>query len=313
MEQANDSLDKTTDSLTRVDDMMSKRTKMKKVKRFACFFVAFFLSIFLVLLFSLPCFQLRGMDVSGLINFEKSDIIALTGYPETKLNLLLSATKAQNNVVNTSYGLIKFCEINNNGIVSSCVVKEDYPVCLYKGVSYLSNGDSLDDALSKIDSLTIDENSKDRIRSNFSSVDNLKLPEIHLPENIDDDLEHAKQCFNSLSNIPLKSLNTFVGLQFVNNAGDSNFSNVCRALLKDGENYYLIDNILSSWLYPFFSYQEYPENVFLNIRNKIKNTSALSKIDFHFARQENVYRAYHFKLSKNNQNGNIILSTVTEE
>lgn len=315
MEQANNSLDRTTDSFSSVDVEMTRKTKLRKVKRIVCFFCAISLSLFLVLFFSLPCFQLKGMTVDGLVNFQREDILALTGLNESKLNLLLDSDKASENVVSSSGGLITSCKIENNGIVSSCMINEDYPVCIYKGVSYLSSGKSLSQALTDISSLAISEESKNRISDNFNKKENQQLPVIHLPVNVSDDIDHARITFAALAGIPLASLNTFVGIQFVNNSGDANYSNVCKVLLKDGTNYYLIEKVLSDDLSPFFSNGQYPTEVFRNIEAKIQSatTDKLATTDFSFDDDlENTYHAYRFQLSRSENGGKLMLSAIRE-
>ncbi len=315
MEKANNSSDRTTESFSSIDVEMTNRTKLRKIKRIVCFFCAMSLSLFLVLFLSLPCFQLKGMTVEGLVNFEKQDVLSLTGYGEGRLNLLLDADKASENIVSSSGGLISSCKIENNGIVSSCTIKEDYPVCKYRDVAYLSSGKSISEALDDISSLSVSDESKERIRENFNKEENLVLPTIHLPLNVTDDLEHAKMTFSSLSGIPLVSLRTFVGIQFENSSGDTNYGNVCKILLQDNGSYYLIEKVLSDYISPFFSNSQYPEGVFMNLRSKINesSSSAIARTDFHFEGETKTYDAYRFQLSRSENGEKLMLSAIREQ
>jgi hypothetical protein len=313
MTGANNSLNDTTNTFSTLEDKMSKRLLFRKVKRIVCFFCALFFTTLLILFLSLPVFQVKGMKISGLVNFTKEEILSLADVGEDRLNLMFDSTASSNRVVEVSKGLILECDFENNGVLSSASVVENSPVCSYKGEVYLSSGLSMSNALSTIESLGFTVEQKTQLKDRMSAHTLESLPSVHLPKSMSDkdDVAHASVTFSNLRDIPYSSLSTIQGIQYINQNADSNYSNVAEFLLRDGTNYYLLKKVLSDYIQPFFSNSTYPDYVFENMRAMVTNKK-METTSYSFQDEEDkTYEVYIFQLVR--QDGKLTVSSLTKE
>ncbi len=302
MDNANNSLNKTTDSFSNIENEMHNRLLVRIVKRIVFFSFSLILCIFLALFFSLPCFRASGMSLNGNDFFSKEDILLLSGIDPEKHNLFYSSSEAKENVLKAANGMILDCEFSNNGIVSSCEVKEDHPSCVYQNIVYFSSGKTLLAEEQKLEESILSSESKNRIREAYSSYRH--LPEIHLPLNVKDDEEHAVETMSSLSEFKKDSLEKIVGIQFLNKNGDSNYSNLADFLLTHDGKYYLFRNVLVDYFAFFYGNVVSLEEILANIDSSISK-NGLSTSCYSFSGESDSYDVYTFRIIKNEKKGTL--------
>ncbi len=302
MDNANNSLNKTTDSFSNIENEMHNRMLVRIVKRIVFFSFSLVLCVFLILFFTLPCFRAGGVSVKGNAFFTKEDILLLSGIETERHNLFYSSAAASENVMKAANGMILECEFSNNGIVSSCEVKEDHPSCFYQGEVYFSSGKTLLDQEKILEESSLSKESKNRIEEAYSSYEH--LPEIHLPSNVKDDEEHAIVTMSSLADFQKDSLEKIVGIQFLNKNADSNYANLADLLLSLNGKYYLFRNVLIDYFAFFYGNVVSLDDILANIDSAISK-NALEVSSYSFSGESESYAVYTFKIIKNEKKGTL--------
>ena len=302
MDNANNSLNKTTDSFSNIENEMHNRMLVRVVKRVVFFSFSLILCIFLALFFTLPCFRAGGMSLNGNVFFSKEDILLLSSIDSEEHNLFYSSSDAGENVMKAADGMILKCAFSNNGIVSSCEVKEDHPSCIYQDVVYFSNGKTLAEEEKILNESVLSTDSKDRIIKAYSSYQH--LPEIHLPLNVKNDEAHAIETMSSLADFEKDSLEKIVGIQFLNRNGDSNYSNLADFLFSQNGKYYLFRNVLVDYFAFFYGNVVSLGDILANIESSISK-KGLTTSNYSFAGESENYDVYTFKIIKNEKKGTL--------
>ncbi|GEM_PF-1262957 len=246
-----------------IDMEMNKRAKKtKNIKAvFGTAIVA--LLIFVTLYFSLSCFRIKGMQISGLNNLTREDFLKLSGYNENDSLLFFKSEDSGQAAVKNSQGIVLDCKINTNPFVCKAQIVENYPVGTYKGQAYVASGQSYEDFYKSIDNLSLPETNKSLIKSKLSKEEEKALagsvPTIHLPnDTMTMDATSSEQAFSVLKGQEESVLSSLSSIQFLNENNDDRWNNVMDVVIKDDSNYYVIENVLSNKFGNIFSNKKTP-------------------------------------------------------
>lgn len=297
MNQENNHPDTTTTSFDAMEEVMGVQIKKRRIVRLLSSLLFVGICVFLVLFFTLPCFQASGMNLTGNVFFSRENIVSLAGLDHYQASLLLDSKKAEDTLKENARGLLLNATIESNGMVASCKVEEDYPVSRFGGNTYFSSGISLEEADKMVEELPLSDAKKNQLSSSYHKLSQSNLPEIHFPEGTQANIQNAKVAFQTLSGIHPDVLNAMIGVQFINDNMDSNWSNVATVLFVDGGNYYRVDGFLTDRFSSYLPKNVFPDAAFQDIRNYIRMCGAnLDKGEYHFQDSDKTYEAYHFKI-----------------
>ena len=297
MNQENNLPDTTTSSFDAIEEVMKSQIRKRRVLRILSSVLFLGISVFLVLFFALPCFQASGMDLSGNLYFSKEDIVSLAELDRYQASLLLDTKKTEDILKKNAGGLLLKAQVESNGLVCDCIVQEDYPVSRFSGTTYFSSGISLDEACKTVESLPLSESRKSQLSLSYHKLSESNLPEIHFPKGTTANLDNAKTAFLTLSGIHPDVLNSMVGIQFVNDNMDSNWSNVATVLFHDDGHYYRVDGFLTDRFSSYLPNDVFPKKAFSFIRDYIQMYGdSLEQEEFRFQDSTAAYDAYHFKI-----------------
>ncbi len=279
----------TNNAFSVMEEGIASRTFARKIRKALSSIMLFLLLVFLILFFTLPCFLTAGMNVQGLVNFSREDVLTMAHLDSYCPNMFLNSQSAKEELCSSSQGLILDCDFQNLGITSSCDVKEDYPVATYKNAIYFSSGFSIQEGKEKISRLPLSDQAKDRIDKNLSFFSSDNLPAIHFPKGTEDSFENAKEALSLMKGIKVSSLKYIKGIQFINDNEDTNWSNIASLLVKNGEHYYLISGIQT---YHFSDYVIlFGDKLFENIEVAIGNAK-IQPSSFSFQGEEERFEVY---------------------
>lgn len=292
----------TNNAFSVMEEGIASRTFARKIRKVLSSIMLFLLLLFLVLFFTLPCFLTKGMTVNGLVNFSREDILQMAKVDSYCPNMFLNEQSAKKDLLSSSQGLILDCDFQNLGITSSCDIQEDYPVATYQEEIYFSSGFSLQEGREKLSQLPLSDQAKSKIDANFSSFSSDKLPKIHFPKGVKGSLEEAKEAFSLMKGIKVSSLTYIVGIQFINDNGDTNWSNIASLLVKNQEHYYLVNGVQT---YHFSDYVVYfGDSSFNNIEAAITNQK-IQPSSFSFQGEEEIFKVYEIDALYNDKEGRI--------
>ena len=297
----------TSTTFTSMELGMEHRVFILKLRKIICISFISVLVLFLVLFFSLPCFQNRGTFLSGNYLFENSDILTLSGLNKSNSNLFFSSDKAKESLLSSTSGLILDCDFESNGMISNGKIQEDHVVASYDGIKYFSSGKNQTEVKDIILNLNLTDTQKEKINSKFNQSLNSNVPSIHLPLGVSSSIENAKIGFAKLSGVSSLVLSTMVGVQFVNDNQDSNWSDVAYVLFKNENQYYLLKNILTDKFSDYVSDNVFPDKVFENIKEVISKKNLQTKT-FSFDDDDQSYDVYSFKFIYNVEKGSITIN-----
>lgn len=292
----------TNNAFSVMEEGIASRTVARKIRKVLSSIMLFLLIVFLILFFTLPCFLTTGMTVNGLVNFSREDILEMAKVDSYCPNMFLNEQSAKKDLLFASQGLIIDCDFQNLGITSSCTIKEDYPVATYQEEIYFSSGFSLQEGREKLSQLPLSDQAKNKIDANFSSFSKKRLPQIYFPKGVKGSLDDAKEAFSLMKGISVSSLSYIVGIQFINDNGDTNWSNIASLLVQNKEHYYLVKGVQT---YHFSDYVLYfGDMLFNNIEVAILNQKIQPSL-FSFQGEDETFKVYEIDALYNDKEGRI--------
>ncbi|MBQ8142061.1 MAG: hypothetical protein IJ194_02755 [Bacilli bacterium] len=295
--------DNTTTSFTATQNAMSFRSKWRRIKKIILSFLLICLLVVGALFFTLPCFQTSNAKVNGLVNFSLKDLLYFSENEGYHPNAFLDCKRSEEKVLSASKGLIRECSFISNGFTLDIQVKEDHPLAQYKDEKYFVSGISLKDYNLALGETTLSQERKQEISLLAKQECEDSLPILHLPKNLS--FQDVKtNALSIVSRIPFSSLIHIKHFEFVNKNEDARWDNVARVLLSDGENDYLISNLLSDELSTYFTPNDdfFPKSVFNSLSHFVKKET-LEKKTFRFEDEEEERVAYCFRFMITSVNG----------
>lgn len=286
---------------------MNSFLRRKRILRAFSLSLAILSALFLVLFFSLPCFQAKEAEISGLVNFRKEDIASFAGVNAYQPNFLFDTKKASLKAKENAAGFLLSVSYETDGLGAKGSVKENYPIATYRKETYLADGRTLEKALEDISSLPLNEERKTSLKEDFQKEGTSSLPEIHIPKK--EELPEGyriEDAFTPLAGLPYSSLKSIQGIEYINKGKDANWSNVAQALLFDRNHnqYYLLKGLDSEYLGDYFSPKVFPEQEFSSMALTV-SSKGLASTSFSFEDDSSAtYPVYLFQAMRN-KNGSI--------
>jgi hypothetical protein len=193
------------------------------------------------------------MSLTGFVNFKKEEVIKMASLDGYHPNLFLNPSKAKENVLEESKGLILDCDFSTNGFAASGKIVEDYPVCKYADEVYFASGKLSEDIYQSLNELKLSEDDKYRLRLSYQNEMKENLPQLHFPKGTEASKENCKIASKRLQGVSLSSLGYIDGIQFINDYGDVNWDNVATAILSYKGEYYQLDHLRSELFDKYFT------------------------------------------------------------
>ncbi len=303
----------TETTYTAIQSDMDSFLRRKRILRAFSLSLAILSAIFLVLFFSLPCFQAKEAKISGLVNFTKEDIASFAGVDSYQPNFLFDTKKASAKAKENAEGFLLSVSYETNGLLAKGTVKENYPVATYQEKTYLADGKTLEKALEDISSLPLSEERKASLKEDFSKEGASSLPEIHIPiKEVLPEGYQIEDAFTPLAGLPYSSLTGIEGIEYINKGKDANWSNVAQALLfdKNHNQYYLLKDLDTKYLGDYFSPKVFPEQEFSSMALTV-SSKGLPSTSFSFEDDSShTYSVYLFQAMRN-KNGSIRVVPAT--
>lgn len=311
MDKDNNCIDTTTNTFETMANMMSSHSLKKTIKNVFSLLVIVLVISLISLYFSLPVFQAKEMSLTGFVNFKKEEVIKMASLDGYHPNLFLNPSKAKENVLEESKGLILDCEFSTNGFVASGKIVEDYPVCKYADEVYFASGKLSEDIYQSLNELKLSEDDKYRLRLSYQNEMKENLPQLHFPKGTEASKENCKIASKRLQGVSLSSLSYIDGIQFINEQGDVNWDNVASAILLYKGEYYQLDKLRSELFSKYFA-----ENFLTLALDQMYYFTHKSpdypKTIFSYQDDDKVIETYYFYASYNDKKGSVLIHEKSE-
>lgn len=276
----------------------NRHHKIVKVKNYISLSCLLTCLLTLILITFLPVFHVGNIKISNNYYLTSEDIFTLSKLDKNKHNLFLDCSSSEEKLLSSSNDILESCSFSSNGLVSSLTVKESFPVCVIKDETYFSNGLTKNKMYENISNLALDSSSIQLIKSNYDVACSSNLINIHESENITFTSEKVCEVSKLFKNCASECFNYIVGVCFVNNNNDSNYSNVAKALIEYNSKYYLLNDLLSVNFAKYFAKDSFI-NTLLPALDKSCEEKQIQTSEFKFDDDDHVYQVYNVKVIYN--------------
>ena len=285
----------TLNSQDTIEYSIARKSKINQTRKMISVLSLCISFLLLAFYFTLPTFQCKNIPVVGFVNLKKEDIRHLSGNDGYRPLLLLNKNASAKKIVSSSCGLVTSAAYENNGITASVRIEEDFPHAkILNGAekSYFLSGKECDAVISSLGSLSLSSERIKEIKDTLTSQTQ-KLPLIHFPkENFEINETNIALALSPLSPFTYSTLSFFDDIQYLNEAGDSTWNNVCDFIVNTQGKWFVLKDCLADNFSKYFPTKNFPDITFRSL-NDCANTMKASAYKFKDSGKE--ISAYFFK------------------
>ncbi len=231
---------------------VKKSHRFRRVKKIFFAVLAFASFLYLLLYFSLPCFQAKNRSVSGLSLFKADDIVCLSGNDGYKPAAFVDSSKSEEKAIENSNGFLLSASFSTNGFTVTGDVVENGPKGKIGEVVYFGKGESEETRKKKLLSLPLDSSRIESIKKEMENQAS-SVPAIGLPDSVSDNSQSEKLAFDYLSYVPYSILSKIYRINYVSSS-DSNWNNLGDFVIKEADtgSYFVLSSLLMDKLSRYF-------------------------------------------------------------